>query len=187
VRREAILRAAQRCFANKGFSDTSVNDIAVASTLTKGGIYFHFDSKEHIRAVLIEDYTNNMLRTVDQIRSTNSPPSEKLKDIITLLLERMGEENGLLLTVAEAVTRHACSIPEIRDYYQQQGLQIAEVIVAGRQSGEFKNETEIELLAEMILTTISGLALHREMDRAGINLCTQKHQIIEYLVNLCIR
>jgi AcrR family transcriptional regulator len=45
-RREAILTAAKRVFAKKGFHATTVADIAKAARISYGSIYWYFDSKE---------------------------------------------------------------------------------------------------------------------------------------------
>lgn len=53
VRREAILSAAAAAFGALGFEKASVQDIAERAGLTKGGVYFHFGSKEAIRTGLL--------------------------------------------------------------------------------------------------------------------------------------
>src|SRR5690349_13998992 len=47
-RRERILDAAFHAFATRGYRDTAVDDIAGAAETSKGGIYFHFPTKEAI-------------------------------------------------------------------------------------------------------------------------------------------
>ena len=47
-RRERILDAAFHAFATRGYRDTAVDDIAGAAETSKGGIYFHFPTKESI-------------------------------------------------------------------------------------------------------------------------------------------
>ena len=46
--RQRILDAAARTFLDKGYAGTTLNDIAVASLLRAGSIYYHFDSKESL-------------------------------------------------------------------------------------------------------------------------------------------
>lgn len=55
--RERILHAAARCFAEKGYSACSMNDIAAASGLSKGALYGHFPSKEELfRTMIISEH-----------------------------------------------------------------------------------------------------------------------------------
>ena len=46
--RQEILRAAARLFQQQGYDATSMNDVAAALRLSKGGLYHHFQSKDEI-------------------------------------------------------------------------------------------------------------------------------------------
>ena len=48
VRREQILAAAHRSFAEKGYQGTTIRDIEQACDLTRGSIYYHFRDKQEI-------------------------------------------------------------------------------------------------------------------------------------------
>ena len=184
VRRESILKAAQACFASRGYSDTSVNDIATASGLTKGGIYFHFASKDEIRLELLKEFAGQILTSIQQIKEETQKPEDQLRAVLTLLLNKMGEKDGLLLSVTEAVIRHQSGIEEVRAYYQHLVEEIGMMILSGRADKTFQSTRDVELVVELLLTSISGLALHREMDRAGIHLYNQKNEMIDYLITI---
>ncbi len=46
--RQEILRTAARLFQQRGYDATSMNDVAAALRLSKGGLYHHFQSKDEI-------------------------------------------------------------------------------------------------------------------------------------------
>ncbi|THF66535.1 TetR/AcrR family transcriptional regulator [Pseudothauera nasutitermitis] len=184
VRREAILKAAQLCFARRGYTETSVSDIADAAQLTKGGVYFHFASKEEIRLALIREFTSQTLSAIDNIVDGDAGATQNLRKTLALLLERMSREDGLLLSVIEAVARHHSGIDEIRAYYQALSTKIIHLILDGRASGEFHGEIDAEMVAEALLSMLSGLALHHELDRAGVHLCKQQDQMIDYMIGI---
>ncbi|MCK4506505.1 MAG: TetR/AcrR family transcriptional regulator [Candidatus Aegiribacteria sp.] len=48
VKKELILNAAEECFAEKGFSGTSMKEIADRAGVAKSLIYHHFNSKQHL-------------------------------------------------------------------------------------------------------------------------------------------
>ncbi len=60
-RREDILEAAVRVFANKGISRTTVSDITDAAGVAKGTFYLYFASKEHLLGALKERLVNEIL------------------------------------------------------------------------------------------------------------------------------
>ena len=54
TRRAAILRAAAAAFAERGFADTSMDDVAAAAGITRLIVYRHFDSKEALYAAVLQ-------------------------------------------------------------------------------------------------------------------------------------
>jgi AcrR family transcriptional regulator len=54
TRRAAILRAAAAAFAERGFADTSMDDVAGAAGITRLIVYRHFDSKEALYAAVLQ-------------------------------------------------------------------------------------------------------------------------------------
>ena len=74
--REKILVVAQDIILERGFSGTSLNDIATKSGLTKGAFFHHFNGKEDLAAAVIKRYTKNDLARFDEF----SKQAEKLAD-----------------------------------------------------------------------------------------------------------
>jgi len=58
------LQAALACFAQKGYYQTSMDDIVAQSELSKGALYWHFKSKQELFVALIEWF---MLELGEQI------------------------------------------------------------------------------------------------------------------------
>lgn len=54
-RRNQILEAARKLFVERGYVATKMSDIAELAGLSKGGVYFHFVSKEDVFSALVED------------------------------------------------------------------------------------------------------------------------------------
>jgi TetR/AcrR family transcriptional regulator, repressor for uid operon len=54
ARREHILEAAERCFANAGFHRTTMHDICKDAGISPGALYVYFDSKEALIAGIAE-------------------------------------------------------------------------------------------------------------------------------------
>lgn len=85
--RKLILDTASTLFIQKGYEQTSINDIVLGlDGLTKGAVYHHFDSKYHIILEIAKRFIPNddCLYLIDQNKSLNG-----LEKIQTLLLETM--------------------------------------------------------------------------------------------------
>ena len=64
-RRDAILEAAIGVFAQHGFDAATTDAIARAAGLSKGGLYWHFRSKDDILAALLEQFFNQELAVLE--------------------------------------------------------------------------------------------------------------------------
>jgi AcrR family transcriptional regulator len=73
TRRAQILEAAIRCFADKGYSGTTVDDIAALTGLSKGAIYHHFHSKREILLAVFEKWSADLLARWRSIGDQSSP------------------------------------------------------------------------------------------------------------------
>jgi AcrR family transcriptional regulator len=85
--RQEILRTAARLFQQRGYDATSMNDVAGALKLSKGGLYHHFQSKDEILFEIMNhamDLTQE--RVVDPVRSIANP-EERLRALIRLHIE----------------------------------------------------------------------------------------------------
>jgi AcrR family transcriptional regulator len=95
--RQEILRTAARLFQQQGYDATSMNDVAAALKLSKGGLYHHFESKDEIlfhimshAMQITEDRVINVVRRLDTSRSDASGmdiTEERLRTLIRLHIE----------------------------------------------------------------------------------------------------
>ena len=60
VRRERILESALDVFARRGYRDAAMDEIAVESETSKGGLYFHFPNKQTIFVALLDRMANEL-------------------------------------------------------------------------------------------------------------------------------
>jgi TetR/AcrR family transcriptional regulator, cholesterol catabolism regulator len=85
--RQEILRTAARLFQQRGYDATSMNDVAAALKLSKGGLYHHFQSKDEI----LYEIMNHAMeiteeRVLNPVRSI-ADPEERLRSLIRLHIE----------------------------------------------------------------------------------------------------
>ena len=141
MRREELLRAAERLFYTKGYEKTSVQDILAQINLSKGGFYHHFQSKE---AILAEICENRVVSSLSELKwelfSVKASPIERMN----LLLRKVNlfdREN----TAFVALMLKICYVDgdvRIRDRMRSVVLSILspfvdDVIAEGMKSGDF--------------------------------------------------
>jgi AcrR family transcriptional regulator len=74
TRREQILDAAFNTFAKRGYRDTAVDDIATAADTSKGGVYFHFATKEAIFRELMRTTADRLAAKVERAVAAETEP-----------------------------------------------------------------------------------------------------------------
>jgi len=78
--RAAIRKAARRLFAKRGFLATSIDDIAAAAGVTKGGVYHHFETKEQLFEIVFREVEDELYERV--VRSL--PPEGSGVDLLVV-------------------------------------------------------------------------------------------------------
>jgi AcrR family transcriptional regulator len=98
--RDEILRTAARLFQQRGYDATSMNDVAAALKLSKGGLYHHFQSKDEILFDLMEqamDITQD--RVIDPVRRLLGDPEQALRALIRLHIDLVSSLRDREITV----------------------------------------------------------------------------------------
>ena len=87
ARREQILTAARRCFIENGYHPTRMDDIAKAAGLSKGGVYFHFKSKQEVFNSLVDEEFAESMAFLKSVHAGDRPIGEKMQRIGQHFLE----------------------------------------------------------------------------------------------------
>jgi len=81
-RRQELLAIAGRLFAERGFRNTTVRDIADAAGILSGSLYHHFDSKESMVDELLDTFQQDLFAQYDEILASDRTPKEKLDAVV---------------------------------------------------------------------------------------------------------
>ncbi len=84
VRRRQILDAALEVFSGKTYDTVSMNELARAAGMTKGGVYFHFASKEEVFTAMVEEELDRRWRHLDAVarEAADLSPAEALQHML---------------------------------------------------------------------------------------------------------
>jgi AcrR family transcriptional regulator len=96
-RREEIVEAAARLFAERGVDATAVSDIVSAVHLSQGAFYWYFDSKDAVADAVVEHLSDRIVAGVVAIAGEQGTGAvEKLLRIRDALLSVAGEDSAVL-------------------------------------------------------------------------------------------
>ena len=102
--RHQLLEAAQRVFAEKGVSRTSLQDIAQAAGVTRGAIYWHFKNKAELFNAMMDSAVLPMEQALQQIGHDEG--QDPLVELERAMLQTMRsiESNARTRAIFEVVT-----------------------------------------------------------------------------------
>ena len=167
VRRRQILDAAKRCFINKGLDATTMRDVAKEASLSLGGIYFHFASKEEIfRAICNETYGTVLRRwratPADQFSSVRERILG-LRDANIELIESDPNYFRLALVLNGAAVVDEALKSMKREHHTGFVDFIASALQDGIDTAEFRDH-DTRSISEAIVALFDGLYLRRAID-----------------------
>ena len=87
VQREAILARAAELFAQRGYTATSMNDVAAACGTTKPGLYHYWRDKHALLAQICEEHIARLQALVVQVQAEALPPPAHLRRLVQRFVE----------------------------------------------------------------------------------------------------
>jgi TetR/AcrR family fatty acid metabolism transcriptional regulator len=93
--RERILEAAEKLFAEKGFHETAMDEIVRASKVSKGGVYFHFPSKEELFFALLDKLAEALQREVQREIARRRGAVAKIQGALEVVLRTLTSQRHL--------------------------------------------------------------------------------------------
>lgn len=96
-KREAILRAAIKVFAQKGYFSSKVADVASEAGIADGTVYLYFKSKDEILHSIFDRAMDEFIAEGKRELENISDVKDKLRRIATLHLEKLGADRDLAI------------------------------------------------------------------------------------------
>ncbi len=160
VRAELILYVAEEMLAEKGYHDTSMDEIAALAGVAKGTLYQHFPGKEDLVFALFERNLVLFEQAVGQAAAAPLLARAKLERILSYVYqERRGQHARLLQLLYQNMEIRKGLLEkkgQLRDHMEQVAGQIRTILEEGKAEGAFDPAISTEL---MLLTFMSLLSL----------------------------
>jgi len=93
-RRQRILESAQRLFREVGYDNVTMQDIADASEVSKGGLYLQFRNKEDLILALVQSSFDRLEELIAAAAARPGSACERLEQIARAYIQHVLEEPG---------------------------------------------------------------------------------------------
>jgi AcrR family transcriptional regulator len=169
-RRRVIEDAASRLFAEHGYAETRLDDIAGAAGVTKQLLYQHFPSKKALHLALLAKHRDEILGRLTESMSRPGSFAERLPRVLDdwfAYVEKHPYASALLF-------RDTTGDPEVQAFYRQNhaAARAANIALLRAEPELQIPEDHLEPLAELMRSATTGLAVwwgeHPEVPRSTI-------------------
>ncbi len=151
--KDQILEAAEKVAMELGIAQFTIQNVAKMAGLTKGGVTYHYNSKEDLLAALLEKLQKEMFGKLEQsyIKEENKP-GRTARTILKMFLDQGGEIQSRFFRIASVMIAVYVYYPNLFESMRQRFKIIMELMK--------KDELPQEITA-IVLACMQGLMMAR--------------------------
>ena len=183
-KRDAILRAAIDVFAERGYFNAQVADVARAAGVAAGTVYLYFKNKDDLLVSIFDrSMRDGLTHSRAQVADLRDP-RERLLRLARGHLARLGQDRNLAV-VFQVELRQSTKFMErfsstlLRDYL---GL-IREAIADGQREGLFRTDIRPTVAAKMLFGALDEMATNWILSRRRYSLENDADAVVDLFIN----
>ncbi len=145
-RRRAILAAATRLFAERGFRPTTMQAVAQAAGVSVGYLYKHFDGKDAMLAAILDWHLERMDQLIAEVQGRRLAPLAELRGTLEAICDHFDAHRDFMRVYHDNLE---LAVLQAEDRRHGHHRQLADLLERARAAGEIA-ETDVELLASAV-------------------------------------
>lgn len=159
--KQFIIEKVAPIFNKKGAYGTSLSDITEATGLTKGAIYGNFKDKDTLAKACFEHNLKFLQKGLYKSLASQGSAWSKLEKLINFYEEGfivIAQSGGcpLMNSAIESDDGYPLLKTQVKMTFELWKTELAAVILAGQESGEFNGHADATVLAKFFIATIEG-------------------------------
>ncbi len=179
-KREAILRAAIKVFASKGYFNSKVADIASKAKIADGTVYLYFKSKEEILHSIFDRTMSEFITDGKKEISGISEADKRLKRIAELHLEKLGADRDLAI-VFQVQLRG--SIKFMREFSAAGFAEYLDIILQtirdGQKQGVFREDVNAIVCSKIFFGAIDEMVTNWVLSKKMYELSPLANEVLK--------
>lgn len=156
TRRSELLRIAGNLFAQRGFKNTTVRDIADAAGILSGSLYHHFDSKESIVDELLSSFQNELFASYDAILGSGDDARSKIHAIVRASFDAIDQHHDEVAIFQNdaAYLQEFERFAYLGEHNRRFRAMWVDLLADGISSGALRQDLDAELVYRFIRDTV---------------------------------
>ena len=183
-KRDLILRAATKVFAQNGYFQSQVADVARVAGVAAGTVYLYFKSKDDLLVSIFERSMNEVLAVGKAAVAGIDDPAERLSKLAHLHLGRLGRDKDLAV-VFQVELRQSVKFMErfsetfLQDYFKL----IRQAIADGQQSGAFRKDISATTATKIFFGALDEMATNWVLSRRKYDLNAEADAVVNLFIH----
>jgi TetR/AcrR family fatty acid metabolism transcriptional regulator len=179
-KREAILRAAIKVFAQKGYFNSKVADIAKEAGIADGTVYLYFKSKEEILHSVfdraMEEFIAEGKREIAEIEEAD----KRLQRIAQLHLEKLGADRDLAIVFQVELRGSTKFMEEFSGGGFAEYLEIIQkTIQEGQKTGVFRKDLRPITAAKILYGALDEMVTNWILSKRAYPLAPMADEVLK--------
>jgi TetR/AcrR family transcriptional regulator, cholesterol catabolism regulator len=157
TRRDELLKIAAQLFAERGFRNTTVRDIADAAGILSGSLYHHFDSKESMVDEILQTFQSQLFAAYDDVLASDLSPRQRIEAAVRLSFEAIDahhHEVAIFQNEADWLSGLGERFAYLADRNAQSRQVWLTLLTDGVASGALNPDVDVELAYRFIRDTV---------------------------------
>ena len=185
--KKRIYESAEALFSEHGFEAVNVDDIVKKAGVAKGSFYVHFESKDNLIVLIINDYVGRVdtdYKSYLKSLPIDMPPQQILLSLIgriaDIIAEDIGNENMRLLYRVQLDKKH--SMDSVMGYNRELYKMFYEIIEDGIHKNVFLSKLPADEIAKQFVMVYRGLTYEWLVRYPELNLKIEALKLFEILI-----
>jgi len=154
------MESAEKLFADKGFSGTSVRDIAETAGVNLAMISYYFGSKEKLFEAMFAHRSESFkLQLENMLQNKELEPMQKVEQLIEQYIAKLLSQQCFhrIMVREQMINNNGFIATQIQTLKTRNQALIKQLIQEGQDKGVFKNDVDVPLMMMTLIGTVSQL------------------------------
>lgn len=184
-REELILQVAEEVLAEKGYFETSIDEIAARVGIAKGTVYLHFPGKEDLVVAILERNAQSLIELVETTVATARSNREKLEAILQVVYKAFFDPRKSHIMRLPYVVMNSAELRRV--FVEKKGCLLGKwdrleaLIGSILEDGKMEGEFDKTMPTSVMLSAFFSLLSPRSFERLNAENQMPVDEFVKYL------
>jgi TetR/AcrR family acrAB operon transcriptional repressor len=187
--RQVVLDAALKTFTRRGFSRTTLEEVAKEAGMTRGAIYWHFKNKYQLLDSVIEQVYQKLKGQTMEVINSPISPINKIRQLMINFFRFIAKENEFKV-IEEYLVFKFQTAKEVKRFYQKHKSKMEEMLVLmktlfneGIKEGELDTNIDPEVGVMALISFVGGVKTPWISEIENFSLSENASSLVEIFIN----